>query len=494
MPEGKSLRIGFAVALFLLLGVTPIGIRAADSSDLWLPITKLEFTNDGRLVGWQVDGLDAGPANILDTAEDQLAVLLSYANRDLSDEVAWRRAVPRSGYLSEFVGTIWDPAIEIRRSYKLGDTSGTFIHNLRISSDATAPLEDIELVLEAQPNLRFHRLNDRSLGDVFYSFHRVFGSDATSQSFQLISRQQVVTSFASVARHVAVIVSPTRGDDGQLTVLPEAKVILKAQITKFPFELTQTFAAKKLAGNMQSDSAYGDFLYSDMIAPMRVLAKAIEWSLQRLTSVFNNAGLALVIFTLLVRVLMFPLNQWSTRQQFQFSEVQKRMKPKVEIINNTLKGAEKSERMLDLYKEFGISPFSGLKGSLALFLQLPILIAVFAITTESAIFRGVSLLWATDISLPDRAAELPFSIVGLGGYLNMLPVVLGLVSVSAAYVQSRLAGGRRIPLAGLLLALAFVAFFYSCAAALVLYWIIVNFMQILESVLARLREKPFAHT
>jgi YidC/Oxa1 family membrane protein insertase len=156
------------------------------------------------------------------------------------------------------------------------------------------------------------------------------------------------------------------------------------------------------------------------------------------------------------------------------------MKPKIAQINDTLKGAEKSEQILQTYKEFGISPFSGLKGSIGLFVQLPILIALFAVTTESALFREAPFLWITDLSLPDRTLEWPLTIPILGSYLNLLPILLGVICTIAALVQAHSAGTGTSPRSGLILALAFVIFFYPCAAALVLYWMVVNVSQIFE--------------
>ena len=102
---------------------------------------------------------------------------------------------------------------------------------------------------------------------------------------------------------------------------------------------------------------------------------------------FRKYGAAVIVFALLLRALLLPLGLWSIRQQRQFADIQQRMKPRLQEINKTLKGAEKSEAVFQTYKDYGISPFSGLKGSIGLFVQLPILIALFAVTTESAMFR-----------------------------------------------------------------------------------------------------------
>jgi len=117
-----------------------------------------------------------------------------------------------------------------------------------------------------------------------------------------------------------------------------------------------------------------------------------------------------------------------------------------------------------------------------LFVQLPILIALFAVTAESALFRDAPLFWVSDLSLPDRAFALSFSIPGLGNHVNLLPILLGVISVIAALIHARITdfSGGGSPRSGLVLALVFVAFFYSCAAILVLYWMVVIVSQVVE--------------
>lgn len=485
MRLGRNLLSRLIAALFLTLYWGIAGSQTADYEESWLPLAELKLADNGNLVGWKVGGLGIESTEILDTTQSLLALQLLSGKNDLSKEISWKRAPPDPDYLAEFVGTISVPPLEIRRSYKQGDVPGTLLHNVRILSRMAVSPNDFKLVLKVRPNLRFHRSNDRSLGDVFYSYRRIFAAEDSSKRYERVVQKQQVASLAFATRHVAVIVFPEIPDSTRYSALPESEATLTSIISEFPFTRSQVLAAKKLTTIELGGGKYRDLLYAEMLSPMRTLARAIEFLLHQLVAIFSNAGVAVVIFALIMRALMFPLNIWSTRKQQQFSEVQKRMKPMIEQINNTLRGAEKSERILEVYKEFGISPFSGLKGSVALFIQLPILIALFAVTTESAIFRDVSFLWAADISLPDRAARLPFSIPGLGGYLNIQPVLLGLISVLAAYIQSRSLGTKRVPRAGLLLALAFVVFFFSCATALVLYWIVVNVLQILETLYVR---------
>ncbi len=111
------------------------------------------------------------------------------------------------------------------------------------------------------------------------------------------------------------------------------------------------------------------------------------------------------------------------------------MAPKINAINTTFQCAEMSERTLELYKEYRVSPFTGLKGSAALIVQLPLLIAFFSITTEFALFRDIPFLWHTDLSLPDQTFRLPFTIPGNGGYVVFMPIIFGLVSALASAIQ-----------------------------------------------------------
>ena len=152
------------------------------------------------------------------------------------------------------------------------------------------------------------------------------------------------------------------------------------------------------------------------------------------------------------------------------------MAPEILSIKANLNGAEQSEAILALYKRYRVSPFSGLKGSASLAVQIPILITIFGLTTESAIFREAAFLWMDDLSLPDALFSLPFVIRGLGGGLNALPLLLGIVSVPASYRLRLLnpVGSSSVRWTALRLSLVIVVLFYSFAAALVVYWITVN--------------------
>jgi YidC/Oxa1 family membrane protein insertase len=450
----------------------------------WLESTDLEWADNGDLVGWQVDFESGDVVQLVDPGKALLTLVAILDGEDISDGFEWRPTAANHSMSSEFVGTHTGLGIEIRRSYRPGSSPGTFVHGVEVTGHDGRAQSGLQLQVHVQPVLQRHAPNDGSLGDVFYGFVRWLGWAGADSDIAPIREEQSTAIAAMVVRHVAVVVSMEPSSDAKFAVKPETDATLLLEGSSLAVPQYQRFAALRLEQSAVSGTPYSSLMYSDMSAPLRGLARIVERVLNLLVKVFGNVGFGIILFAVLLRVLFLPLGLWSIRQQRHFAEVQKQMKPKIEQANKTMKGAAKSERILEIYKEHKISPFSGLKGSIGLFVQLPILIALFAVTTESAIFRDVSFLWVADLSLPDRAIALPFSIPVLGGYLNVLPILLGVVCVVAALIQSRSVAGSS-PRSGLILALVFVVFFYSCATSLVLYWLVVNMSQIVEGQMVR---------
>jgi len=87
---------------------------------------------------------------------------------------------------------------------------------------------------------------------------------------------------------------------------------------------------------------------------------------------FHNVGLAVVLFTCIVKVIIFPLSQQSVKTQFEMKQIE----PELNEIKLKYKDDKKiqAEKTMLLYKEKGINPFSGI---LTMLIQLPVLIALY---------------------------------------------------------------------------------------------------------------------
>lgn len=112
------------------------------------------------------------------------------------------------------------------------------------------------------------------------------------------------------------------------------------------------------------------FLYNTII--YNPLLNALVFFYQ--TIAFHDLGVAIIILTICIRLLLFPLFQKSTRYQI----VMQALQPKIKKIQEDFKHDKKkqSEAMMEAYKEYGMNPFSGF---LFLLVQLPILIALYHI-------------------------------------------------------------------------------------------------------------------
>src|SRR5690606_10713627 len=116
-------------------------------------------------------------------------------------------------------------------------------------------------------------------------------------------------------------------------------------------------------------------------------------------------GWVLVIFGVLVRVVMWPLNQKAMRAQLRMQRIQ----PELQAVQKRYpKDPQKQQQeIMRIYREHGMSPFSTLSGCLPMLLPMPIFIALFFVFQNTIEFRGVPFLWLEDISLKDPYYILP---------------------------------------------------------------------------------------
>ena len=265
--------------------------------------------------------------------------------------------------------------------------------------------------------------------------------------------------------------SPTSISDHFLVYVRHAAVELK--VTNRAGKSTGEIIVHQSNATDLAKMGLQSIMYSSLWLPLQEMCILIEQLLIQLAK-FMGPLAALLCLAFLIRLLTFPLSRWGSQAQAAFNEKQAAMKPALDKLNATYKGAEKSQKTVELYKQHDLKPLSGLKGSAPLLIQLPILIAVFNVTTESSLFQNVGFLWISDISLPDRIASLPFSIPVLGSGVNLFPLLLGAVGWWAGR------GDAANNQSGLILHGTITVLCYSFAAAVLIYWVTTNLLQHLE--------------
>lgn len=236
-----------------------------------------------------------------------------------------------------------------------------------------------------------------------------------------------------------------------------------------------------------SDARIEGVLYSNLWGWLAGFCTFFERILGLIHIAIPNWGLAIIALAILLRVILYPLSKYGHRHQ---KEVQKKfalIKPLVAELKSKYKdnAVKRHEETIKLHKEHGLNPLSQLKGSLPLLIQLPVLVALYHVLGNSFEIRGVTFLWIGDLSLTDRLFPLGVSLPWLGGYFNLLPVIMFAAQIVIARNMGAMAEkhadekGKRsnsiylMPVIMLLL-------FYPFPAGCMLYWATLNLSQMFE--------------
>lgn len=140
-----------------------------------------------------------------------------------------------------------------------------------------------------------------------------------------------------------------------------------------------------------------------------------------LDNFIGNYGLIILILTLIIKVVLFPL----TFKSYQSQAKMQVLKPMVEELGKKFPKKEdamkKQQATMDLYKRAGVNPMGG---CLPMLLQMPILFAMFRFFPVSIELRQEHFLWATDLSTYDSILNLPFTIPMYGSHVSLFTLLM----------------------------------------------------------------------
>lgn len=193
------------------------------------------------------------------------------------------------------------------------------------------------------------------------------------------------------------------------------------------------------------------------------LLKVLKFSFKLL----HNWGVAIILLTLLINFILYPLTLKSLKAMREMQALQ----PKVAALREECKNNPQklNKEVMELYKRHKVNP---LGGCLPMLLQMPVFFALYQTLTRSVELKGARFLWIRDLSAPDAAFKLPFSIPFLGNYLNILPILM-LVLMA---LQQKLSSGSAYKdeqqrMMAVMMPIMFGIIFYNLPSGLVLYWV-----------------------
>ena len=193
----------------------------------------------------------------------------------------------------------------------------------------------------------------------------------------------------------------------------------------------------------------------------RWLCYGMVWVLNLFYSLIPNYGVAIILLTVLVRILFWPLTHKSTIGMRKMQEIQ----PLLKEIQAKYKGNPQrlQQETWQLYREHKVNPLSS---CLPMLVQIPVFFALFVVLRGAVELRYAPFLWIKDLSQPEAlfASWFPF------GGLNILPILMAVtMALQSALTPS--AGDRsQQRMMMLFMPVMMLIMFYNFASALSLYW------------------------
>ncbi|MDE5615384.1 MAG: membrane protein insertase YidC [Alphaproteobacteria bacterium] len=210
-------------------------------------------------------------------------------------------------------------------------------------------------------------------------------------------------------------------------------------------------AADKIAG-INKTVDYGWFWF---------LARPMLWILNAIHSVVMNYGIAIIIMTILLRLLMWPL----TRKSYTSMVAMQKMQPEIARIQK-LYANDKARMQMEMMRVYQSNKTSPMSGCLPMLLQIPIFFALYKALLISVPMRGAHFLWIRDLAAMD-----PYFI---------LPVLMGATMWLQSYLQTpkNTATGNDAVAQSMRMMkwmpVLFTILFAWMPAGLVLYWTVSN--------------------
>jgi YidC/Oxa1 family membrane protein insertase len=227
-----------------------------------------------------------------------------------------------------------------------------------------------------------------------------------------------------------------------------------------------------------------NLMYSGLWFWLRWICQALYFLLGAIVMLVPQWGLAVMVLSVIVGLLMRPLSGIADRLQNQVHEIDARLAPTLANIKKNFKGAEQSEKIIAMYKDEGVHPLYSLKSLLGVFVVIPVFIGAFDMLAENIHLSGESFLWISDLSHPDMFMALPFSLPFFGAYLNLLPFIMTGFSFIASKLHSHpamdAAQQRKQSRNLVFMSLGFLVLFYTFPAGMVLYWTTNNLISVIK--------------
>ena len=213
--------------------------------------------------------------------------------------------------------------------------------------------------------------------------------------------------------------------------------------------------------------------------PLNYLARFLLWVLTFFHSLCSSWGVSIILLTILVRAVFYPItargNESMKKMQSvqpKFKELREKYKDNPQLLN---------QKMAELYRAEGVNPFAG---CLPVLLQIPIFFALYAMLDNAIDLRHVSFLWCKNLAAADTIFSIPLGFTLPLLNISAIPVnPLVLAMTVLMVIQQRMTPMSMDPAQKKMMAfmpVIMLLFLYDLPSGLTLYWTVSNLFSILQ--------------
>ncbi len=199
-------------------------------------------------------------------------------------------------------------------------------------------------------------------------------------------------------------------------------------------------------------------------------SKLLLWALNLFYAIIPNYGVAIILLTILVRIIFWPLTHKSTIAMCKMSEIQ----PLIKEVQQKFKGNPQKiqQETFLLYRQYKVNP---LASCLPMLVQIPIFIAFFTMLRSVVELRFASFLWISDLSQPENLFAGIFPIA-----INILPVLTAVTMGLQTHLSPSAGDPAQKKMMTWMMPCMMLFIFYSMPSALCLYWTVSQVLSIVQ--------------
>ena len=216
-----------------------------------------------------------------------------------------------------------------------------------------------------------------------------------------------------------------------------------------------------------------------------IIAKPLLYTLNFFYQYVHNYGLAIILLTVLVKILFWPL----THKSYKSMKEMQKLQPRMAKLREKHKGDKQklNQEMMGLYKTYKVNPMGG---CLPMVVQIPVFFALFRVLGACIELRHAPfMLWINDLSAPDRLFHFSFQIPFMTPPYGI--PVLTLLMGGSMFLQQKMTPTPGDPTQAkimMFLPVIFTFMFINFPSGLVLYWLVNNLLSIGQQY--RIYKKP----